>query len=79
MVAEGEMSVDEAVASIKTQATAKVELKKGGGPNRRGGVKRAFRGRVKLEVMVIGPDKPISVMVVKVVSARDLEPIGPNP
>lgn len=64
---------------MKTQATAKVQLKRGGGPNRRGGVKRAFRGRVKLEVMVIGPDKPISVMVVKVSSCRDLEPVACNP
>eukprot|EP00729_Bicosta_minor_P014303 gene14303-6433_t len=44
-----------------------------------GGVKRAFRGRVKLEVMVIGVDKPISVMVVKVASCRDLEPVACNP
>jgi len=79
MVAEGELSVDEAIKSVKTQAVAKVELKRGNGPNRRGGVKRAFRGRVRIEVMVIGPDKPISVMVVKVASCRDLEPVNANP
>eukprot|EP00729_Bicosta_minor_P008444 gene8444-8919_t len=78
MVAEGELSVDEAIKSVKTQAVAKVELKRGNGPNRRGGVKRAFRGRVRIEVMVIGPDKPISIMVVKVASCRDLEPVNAN-
>jgi hypothetical protein len=44
----------------------KEDRKKGVGRQRRGAVKKAFRGRVKLDLMVIGANKPISVMVVKV-------------
>ena len=69
--------MEEAVEKVKDQAKQKMTGgKKGIG--RRGAVKKAFRGRLKMSIVAIGPDKPISLLVVKVESARDLEPLECN-
>jgi len=72
MVAEGELSVDEAVQKVLASANARRAGNRG--MKRQGAVKKAFRGRLKIKAMVVGPDKPISVLLVTVEAARDLEP-----
>lgn len=72
MVKEGELSVGEAVQKVLASASARASGNKG--MKRQGAVKRAFRGRLKLKAMAVGPDKPISILLVTVEACRDLEP-----
>ena len=58
----------------KVLASANARRAGNRGMKRHGAVKRAFRGRLKIKAMVVGPDKPISVLLVTVEAARDLEP-----
>jgi hypothetical protein len=48
-------------------------------PGRRGGIKKANRGRLSLELMVIGPDKEYSVILLKAHKVYDLDAIEADP
>lgn len=48
-------------------------------PGRRGGVKKANRGRLNLELMVIGPDKEYSVILLKLNKVYDLDCLEADP
>eukprot|EP00037_Helgoeca_nana_P032154 m.412471 g.412471 ORF g.412471 m.412471 type:complete len:770 (-) comp28856_c0_seq1:175-2484(-) len=82
LVKEGEMTPEEAIIRVKAEAKEK-ELAKQGvrrkGIGRRGGVKKANRGRLNLELMVIGPDKEYSVVLLKVNKVYDLDCLEADP
>jgi len=76
MVAEGEMTVEEAMAKVQKNHEDKEDIRNG--VARRGAVKKAFRGRLQLSLNVTNPKKKSSTLTVKLAGARDLEPIECN-
>eukprot|EP00038_Savillea_parva_P001279 m.102832 g.102832 ORF g.102832 m.102832 type:complete len:835 (-) comp10450_c0_seq2:456-2960(-) len=82
LVKEGEMTPEEAIIRVKAEAKEK-ELAKQGvrskGIGRRGGMKKANRGRLNLELMVIGPDKEYSVVLLKLNKVYDLDCLEADP
>lgn len=88
MVKSGELTIEEAMIKVKSEAAEKELAKQNGGRNKRaardgmnrqGGVKKANRGRLHLELMVVGPDKEFSIVVLKINKAYDLDALEADP
>eukprot|EP00041_Stephanoeca_diplocostata_P023403 m.574780 g.574780 ORF g.574780 m.574780 type:complete len:780 (-) comp22283_c0_seq2:640-2979(-) len=82
MVKEGEMTIEEAIIRVKSEAKEKELAAKGqrkAGIGRRGALKKANRGRLQLDLMVIGADKEYSVLLIKLDKVYDLDTLEADP
>ena len=81
-VKHGELSPKEAVDQVHDEATQRMEAKAQGRRGRRarqGGLKKAFRGRLRLCARLENTGTRSPTLVLTVDCARDLEPLSPSP